>query len=74
MMMMMGFGTRGRCKTKFRSCKGEVKKERRQAREKQGLKKKLGRRVTILFVTDLERLGNGVVCWWGDKEFGSLAD
>ena len=62
MMMMLGFGTRGRCKTKFRSCEGEVKKERRQAREKQGLKKKLGRCVTILFVTDLDGWGREGSC------------
>ena len=40
--MMLGSGMRGRCKTKFRSCEGEVKKGRRQTRGETGTEKEVG--------------------------------
>jgi len=52
MMMMLGFGTRGRCKTKFRKvARGEAKRGGGRRKGKQGLKEKVGEWVTILFVT-----------------------
>ena len=41
-MMMLGFWRLGRCKTKFRSCEGEVKKGRRQTRGEEGAEKEVG--------------------------------
>ena len=52
MMMMLGFGTRGRCKTKFRRvARGEAKRGGGRRKGKQGLKEKVEECVTILFVT-----------------------
>ena len=53
-MMMLGFGTRGRCKTKFRSCEGEVKKGRRQTRGETGTEKEVGEMCnnTFCYLTD----------------------
>ena len=54
MMAMLGVWRLGRWKTKFRNCEGRDEKGGGRREEKQGLKKKLGRCVTILFVTDLD--------------------
>ena len=52
MMTMLGFGTRGRCKTKFRRvARGEIKGAEADEKGNKDLKRKLWGRVTILFVT-----------------------
>ena len=53
MMMMLGFGTRGRCKTKFRSCEGRDENVAEADEERNRGGKEVGDGNKYFFVTDL---------------------
>ena len=75
MMMMMGFGTRGRCKTKFRSCEGRGENGAEADEGRSRAEKEVGEMCNNIFL--LLTWSDWEVEWCvggGEEEFGSLTD